>query len=257
MATKNEETEIETDDKLADKGSKDEADKGETEEIDVETDEDDAEAAAAKAKAEADKKAKAKKPKIDLEDPAVKKAIEKAAREAEAKGRKAAAAEAQKAVDDAKLSEAERLRKAKEEAETATKAAEKRAADAEAREALRDAMDDLAVKPAGGVARESIVAAFTKAREKDPDADPAVIIAEIQKSDAYLFASTAAAKKTEVEDDGEEKPAKKTSTDTRGGKTASSVKVPEKKDETGVIDIASRDPRKIRDQLAKAGIRSN
>ena len=44
---------------LADKGSKDEADKGETEDTDVETDEDDAEAAAAKAKAEADKKAKA------------------------------------------------------------------------------------------------------------------------------------------------------------------------------------------------------
>lgn len=119
-------------------------------------------------------------------------------------------------------------------------------------------MDDLSVKPAGGVARESIVAAFTKAREKDPDADPAVIIVEIQKSDAYLFASTAAAKKTEAsEDDGEEKPTKKTSTDARGGKTVSSVKVPEKKDETGVIDINSRDPRKIRAQLAAAGVRSN
>jgi len=247
--------EIETDDKAGEKlaeKTKGGAEKAEPEDTDVESDEDEE---AAKAKAEAEKKAKAKKAKVDLEDPAIKKAIDKAAREAEARGRKLAADEAKKAADDAKLSEDERLRKAKDEAETAQKAAEKRAADAEAREALRDAMDDLAVKPAGAVARASIVAAFAEARAKDPDADPAKIIAEIQASDGYLFASVKA--KAEPEDDGEEKPAKKTSTDARGGKTASSVKAPEKKDETGVIDIASRDPKKIRDQLAKAGIRSN
>lgn len=254
MATKTDDTEIETDEKDGEKLTDGKDESGKTEDTDVETDEDEE---AAKAKAEAEKKAKAKKPKVDLEDPAVKKAIDKAAREAEARGRKLAADEAKKAAEAEKLSEADRLRVAKEEAETAQKAAEKRAADAEAREALRDAMDAAGVKPAGYVARESVISAFTAARAKDPDADPADIIAAIQKSDGYLFASTAAAKKIEVEDDGEEKATKKTSTDTRGGKTASSVKAPEKKDETGVIDISSRDPRKIREQLARAGMRSN
>ncbi len=215
--------------------------------------------AEAEKKAKAEKAAKAKAAKVNLEDPAVKKAIDKAAKEAEARGRKAAADEAKKVAEDAKLSEAERLRNAKEEAENATKAAEKRALDAEAREALRDVMDDLEVKPAGPVARASIVAAFSAARTEDPAADPAKIIAEIQKSDAYLFVGTKAAAKTTdaAEGDSEAKAAaRKATTEARGGKTPTTHKAAEKPSDEGVIDINSRDPRKIREQLAKISTRT-
>lgn len=221
----------------------DEAKSGETE------DGGDEEADEEEAKPEAKKPEARRSAKVDPEDPAVKKLIEKARKEEAARVRKEAKEEAEQKAKDAKLSEDERLRKEAKEAEAKRTEAEQKLALAESREALRDAMDDLEVKPAGGKARATIVAEFVEARAKNPDADPAELIAALRKSDAYLFVSTKAAPaKTE---DAEDKPSK---TDTRGGKTTTSAKSTERKDDN-VIALDENDPRKIRANLAASGVK--
>lgn len=212
-----------------------------------ETDEDEPEAKKAEAKA-------TRKPKtVDLDDPAVKKALDKVRKETEKRVRDEAKAEAEQKAADAKLSADEKLRKDRTDAEQKAEAAEKRAAEAEAREALRDAMDDLEVKPAGPRARSTIIAEFAAARAKDANAEAADIIAAIQKSDGYLFATTkapAAKPESDEEEPGTRKP---TSTDARGGKTTTSHKPVEKPDPT--LKIGESDPRKIRAGLADMKIR--
>lgn len=200
------------------------------------------------------KKPEAKKPetkKFDPEDPAVKKYVQAQVKAAEKKAKDEAKAAADKAAADAKLTEDERLRKQAKDAEEKQAEAERKAAAAEANLALRDAMDELEVRPAGGKARDTITAEYAAARAKDPDADPVKVLEDLQKSDPYLFKSTtAAAKDTEAE--AEDRPAKKPSTtDSRGGKTPTSHRAPEKKPEA--LSLEETDPRKIRASLG--GIR--
>ena len=197
------------------------------------------------AKPEAKKPERRASTKLDPEDPAVKKLLAKTAKEIEARVRKEAKDEAEQKLKDAKLTEDERLRKEAKDSETKRTEAEQKLAMAESREALRDAMDDAEVKPAGAKARATIVAEFVDARSKNPDADPTELVAALRKSAAYLFVSTTAKPATETKDVDD---ARKSSTDTRGGKTTTSAKIPERKDDNS-LTLTENDPRKIREGL--------
>jgi hypothetical protein len=105
--------------------------------------------------------------------------------------------------------------------------------------------------PRPGTPSSPIVADFAAARAKDPDADPAKLLADLQKSDPYLFKATTTNADSKVDED----PAtRKSSTDLRGGKTTSTHK-PESKRDDNIVPITENDPKKIRADLARSGLR--